>query len=179
MTSAWRKGKVKTQGKRSQTWRCLRSLNTFCIDDFFSYNQSELISNISNKFHLKKIYSNLASQRNVTHTHTDRHIKGERCHSQNVHKILWFSCLTDRWFSPHSMTNYATVTLTFDPGSPISIGPSQCAKQLFSENCVKSVDSLGWNFVHKQSRTHIDRQTHTHTQTNCRENKPLHDFVEM
>ena len=55
---------------------------------------------------------------------------------------------------------YVTVTLTFDPRSPISIGFDPVRK-----TASKSVHLLGWNFVHKQSRTdrYTDRQTHTQT----------------
>ena len=57
---------------------------------------------------------------------------------------------------------YVIVTLTFNPRSPISIGfePVQLAK-----TASISVHLFGWNSIHKQSRTHTQRQTDRHTHT--------------
>ena len=51
---------------------------------------------------------------------------------------------------------YVTVTLTFDPRSPNSIG-----SEPFSENRVQIDVSFQLEFVHKKCRT--DRHIHTHT----------------
>ena len=56
--------------------------------------------------------------------------------------------------------HYVTVTLTFYPRSQISMGPSLCGKQSFSENCVKLVHFLAENlFTEKHTDTQADRQT--------------------
>ena len=66
---------------------------------------------------------------------------------------------------------YGTVTLTFDPRSPISIGsahigsdPSQCGKQPFSENCVQ-IDASVWMKFCSQEVPDTQTLRHTDTQT--------------
>ena len=59
-----------------------------------------------------------------------------------------------------------TVILTFDPGSPNSIGFEPMQYAAFSENHVQIGASVRLKFVHKHSDT--DRQTDR--QTNCKEN---------
>ena len=61
------------------------------------------------------------------------------------------------------------MTLTFDPRSPNSIGPSQGGKQPFSENRVQIGAFVRLDFCSQEvADTQTDRQTHT--QTNCSEN---------
>ena len=62
---------------------------------------------------------------------------------------------------------YVTVTLTFDPSSPISIGLSQYSKQLFNKNNVQ-IDSAGIFFS----------QAEPDIQTNCNENVTPPQFCE-
>ena len=62
---------------------------------------------------------------------------------------------------------YVTVTLTFDPRSPISIGSEPVLYAAnFAKTTSKLVHPFGWNNVHKKSG-HTDRQTdrQTHRQT--------------
>ena len=52
----WLKVKVTTQGQRSQTWRCLRSLNASCFFYFFSFFSEFLNMLWTKNFYLRQIH---------------------------------------------------------------------------------------------------------------------------
>ena len=73
---------------------------------------------------------------------------------------------SDSVYSSFRQTFSVTVTLTFDPLLPISIGSEQVH---LAKTASKSVHPFGWNFVRKNSAGQTDTYTGTQ-QTNCDEN---------